>query len=249
MSSNALGPNHTAAIYKHKLLHVCDAPIEITADGDYTLLSVGSSPSRNCYYIRSSVDTNQWFTFEYRNSDDPFEQGLMGSGLLAARWVDSIPLDYSGSFANAFFDGGNRVHQYWLFRPGSESDTVQGSVFFANLGQSGNGTSFGPTTNPHPYRTDGTPETSFELTNIYDHGDSLTFHVHFLGTQGIGSVAEADDVRVYTRDGNIMVLGADGEQVHVFDVMGRRVAPRGLRSGVYVVKVGDRAARKVVVTR
>ena len=46
-----------------------------------------------------------------------------------------------------------------------------------------------------------------------------------------------------------MVLGADGEQVHVFDVMGRRVAPRDLRSGVYVVKVGNRAARKVVVTR
>ena len=141
------------------------------------------------------------------------------------------------------------MHQYWLFRPGSESDTVQGSVFFANFGQSGNGTSFGPTTNPHPYRTDGTPETSFELTNIYDHGDSLTFHVHFLGTHGIGSVAEADDARVYTRDGNIVVLGADGEQVQVFDVMGRRVAPRDLRSGVYVVKVGDRAARKVVVTR
>ncbi len=249
MSTNALGPNHTAAIYKHKILHVCDAPIEITADGDYTLLSVGSSPSRNCYYIRSSEDTNQWFTFEYRNNEDPFEQGLMGSGLLAARWVDSIPLDYSGSFANAFFDGGDRVHQYWIFRPGSENDTVQGSVFFANFGQSGNGTSFGPSTDPHPYRTDGTPETSFEITNIYDHGDSLTFHVHFLSPNGIGNEPMVDNVKVYAQDGNIVVLGADGEQVQVFDVMGRRVAPRGLRSGVYVVKVGDRAARKVVVAR
>lgn len=49
--------NHTAAIYKNKILHVCDDPIEITEDGDYTLLSVGSSPSRNCYYIKSSIDT------------------------------------------------------------------------------------------------------------------------------------------------------------------------------------------------
>jgi hypothetical protein len=122
-------------------------------------------------------------------------------------------------------------------------------VFIANFGQSGNGTSFGPTTNPHPYRTDGTPETSFEITNIYDHGDSLTFHVHFLGTQGIGNEPMVDNVKVYAQDGNIMVLSADGEAVQVFDVMGRRVAPRDLRSGVYVVKVGDRAARKVVVTR
>lgn len=249
MSTNAFGPNHTAAIYKHKILHVCDAPIEITADGDYTLLSVGSSPSRNCYYIRSSEDTNQWFTFEYRNDSDPFEQGLMGSGLLAARWVDSIPLDYSGSFANAFFDGGDRVHQYWIFRPGSESDTVQGYVSMANFNQRSGRTAFGPSTNPRPYRTDGTPETSFEITNIYDHGDSLTFHVHFLSPNGIGNEPMVDNVKVYAQDGNIMVLGADSEQVQVFDVMGRRVAPRGLRSGVYVVKVGDRAARKVVVAR
>lgn len=37
--------NHTAAIYKNKVLHVSDDPIEITEDGDYTLRSVGASPS------------------------------------------------------------------------------------------------------------------------------------------------------------------------------------------------------------
>lgn len=53
--------NHTAAIYKNKILHVSDDPIEITEDGDYTLLSVGSSSSQNCYYIRSHIAPTQWY--------------------------------------------------------------------------------------------------------------------------------------------------------------------------------------------
>ncbi|MBR6131190.1 MAG: hypothetical protein IKQ20_04955, partial [Bacteroidales bacterium] len=72
-------PNHTAAIYKNKILHVSDDPIEITEDGDYTLLSVGSSPSQNCYYIRSEIDPNQWFVFEYRNQNDLFDEGIPGT--------------------------------------------------------------------------------------------------------------------------------------------------------------------------
>lgn len=250
MSTNAMGPNHTAAIYKNKILGVCDAPIEITADGDYTLLSVGSSPERNCYFIRSAIDSTQLFTFEYRNRQNPFESGIPGTGLLAARWVDTIPLDYSGMFANAFFDGQQRVHQYWIFRPRSESDVENGIVFAANFSQASGRTAFGPTTDPHPYLTDGTPEQSFEITNIREQGDSLTFHVHFLGSTGIDEPGSTDDpVRITVCDGNIVVCGAAGERVDVYDVMGRRVGSQALQSGVYIVRVGTRSARKVVVTR
>ncbi len=249
MHGNWYGPNHTAAIYKNKFLHVSDDPIEITADGEYTLRSVGSSPSQNCYYIRSAIDSNQWFTFEYRNASDPFESGIYGTGLLVARWVDTVPIDYRGSFANSFFDGGERVHQYWIFRPGSESDTVNGNIENANFSHESGRNYFGPTSDPHPYLTDGTPEESFEIYGIQEHGDSLTFHVRFFGTTGIGTDAVVDNLRVYAHDGNIIVAGGDGEEVCVFDVMGRRVAPRGLQAGVYVVKVGSRPAHKVVVTR
>ena len=171
--------NQMAAIYKNKILHVSEDPIEITEDGDYTLLSVGSSPSQNCYYIRSYIDPTQWYVLEYRNQNDLFEENIPGSGLLVARWNDTVTLDYNGMFANAFFDFYNQAHQYWIFRPGSSIDTVNGFIneafFSQNLGQ----TAFGPTTDPHPYLTDGTPENSFEITDIYDHRDHLTFHVHF----------------------------------------------------------------------
>ena len=188
--------NQMAAIYKNKILHVSDDPIEITEDGDYTLLSVGSSSSQNCYYIRSHIDPTQWYVFEYRNQSDLFEEGIPGSGLLVARWNDTVPTGYCGMFANAFFDFYNVAHQYWIFRPGSNIDTVNGNLGNAHFSQLVGRTSFGPTTDPHPYLTDGTPESSFEITDIYDHGDHLTFHVHFFDV-GIEDNHLADNVRVY----------------------------------------------------
>jgi M6 family metalloprotease-like protein len=250
MMENANLCNHTAAIYKNRILHVADDPIEITADGDYTLQSVGSSPSQNCYYIRSAIDPMQWFVLEYRRQTDLFEDGIPGTGLIIARWNDTVPATYSGMFANAFFDFYTRAHQYWIFRPGSAIDTVNGDISQAHFSAAMGRTSFGPTTDPHPYLTDGTPETSFEITNIQENGTELTFHVHFLGTQGIEDVSEnMEDVRLYSRNGQIIVEGADGETVRFFDINGKSVRNNDLSSGVYIVKIGNRQARKVVVIR
>lgn len=242
-------PNHTAAIYKNKILHVADEPVRIMADGDYTLRSVGSSPTQNCYYIKSSIDPTQWFVFEYRRQADLFEDGIPGTGLIAARWVDTVPLDYNGMFANAFFDYYTRAHQYWIFRPWSDIDTVDGILSQAHFCQAEGRTSFGPTTNPHPYLTDGTPEPGFEITNIRENGTELTFHVHFFIQPVDIAEVEEDAFRVYAEGGRIVVKGADGEQVQVFDIMGRPVAGRALPTGVYMVRVGARPVQKVVVTR
>lgn len=239
--------NHTSAILKNKILHVADDPIEITSDGDYTLHSVGTSPSQNCYYIKSAIDSTQWYVFEYRNQEDLFEDGIPGTGLLVARWNDTVPLDNSSSYSNAFFDFYNIAHLYWIFRPGSDIDTVTGSIRNAHFSLASGRTAFGPTTDPHPYLTDGTPETSFEITDIRENGSTLTFHVHFLNTQSIDDVAETDNVKVYARNGRIVVDGAAGEPVWVFDMMGRQVANGTLSSGVYVVKVGDYHTQKVVI--
>jgi len=188
--------NQTAAILKNKYLHVSDDPIEITADGDYTLLSAGANSSQNCYYIRSEINPDQWFVLEYRNQNDLFEAEIPGSGLIVARWNDTVGCDYEGAFANSFFDFYNYAHQYWIFRPGSDIDTINGDIDEAHFSQLVGRTSFGPTTDPHPYLTDGTPESSFEISDIYDYGDRLTFHVHFLNV-GIEDHQLAENVIVY----------------------------------------------------
>jgi hypothetical protein len=204
MCSNT-GNNHTAAIFKNKILHVSDDPIEITESGDYTLLSVGSSPSRNCYYIKSHIDPTQWYVLEYRSRNDLFDESIPGSGLIVARWNDTVPLNYEGLYTNGFFDFYNRAHQYWIFRPGSSSDIENGLIDRAHFSQLVGRTSFGPTTDPHPYLTDGTPETCFKITGIYDHGDSLTFHVHFFDA-GIEDNQLAESIIVYPNPATEVVM-------------------------------------------
>jgi len=257
MCTNSVN-NHTAAIYKNKYLHVSDDPIEITESGDYTLLSVGSSSSRNCYYIKSHIDPTQWYVLEYRNQNDLFDEGIPGTGLIIARWNDTVPLDYSGMYANAFFDYNNYAHQYWIFRPGSSSDTVNGIIERAHFSQFANRTSFGPNTDPHPYLTDGTPETCFKITGIYDHGDSLTFHVHFFDA-GIEDNQLAESVVVYPNPATDVVNVRcsmneeqwNGATFEVVDVYGKTIRTivgtnnnssmqinvSGLSSGLYFLRI------------
>ena len=65
---------------------------------------------------------------------------------------------------------------------------------------------------------------------------------------GIGD-PNADAVNIYTLGDRIIVEGAEGETVRIFDITGRSVRNGGLSDGVYLVKIGDRPARKVVVMK
>ena len=65
---------------------------------------------------------------------------------------------------------------------------------------------------------------------------------------GIDELERADvPVRITVRDGRIIVDGAEGEPVNVYDMMGRPVSNQALPTGVYLVKVGDRSAQKVML--
>ena len=73
---------------------------------------------------------------------------------------------------------------------------------------------------------------------------------YFLSSAGIDGIA-ADNVKVYAQGGDIVVEGADGMLVKVYDMTGR-LLPLGHHSypcGVYMVKVGNLPARRVVVVR
>ncbi len=85
------------------------------------------------------------------------------------------------------------------------------------------------------------------------------FMVYDFTPNGIGDV-EDDGIKIYARDGRIEIEGADGETVMFYDAMGREISEK-LKvesgkishvvpaSGVYLVKVGNHPARKVVVVR
>lgn len=67
-------------------------------------------------------------------------------------------------------------------------------------------------------------------------------------TEGIDDVV-GSNIQIYTEGGNIMVNGAEGKKVQVFDMVGRPVGTHSLPTGIYMVKVGTLPVRKVVVIR
>ena len=67
-------------------------------------------------------------------------------------------------------------------------------------------------------------------------------------TVGIDEV-EGQGVRIRSTGNTIVVEGAEGKEVRVYDMMGREVRNEALPAGVYMVRVGDLPARKVVVVR
>lgn len=58
----------------------------------------------------------------------------------------------------------------------------------------------------------------------------------------------SSDIKVYSLGGRIVVDGADGEDVRVFDMMGREVINSQLPTGIYLIRVGGRPINKVIVT-
>ena len=208
-----------STIIKYKFLGIVDEPIEITEDGHYVLNSNTSSDHQNCYIIRSSIDPNQWFTIEYRNRND-FMENVPQSGVIIGRWYDNVDINDMYDSGNGYFDFFEKPHTYWVFRRNSSIDTVNGTPNQAAFGN-GNRTAFGPTTNPHPFLTDGTPETSFEITNIQYNGDQASFDVHFLNV-GV-ETHERSNVTLYPNptDWGVNISGVAFTEVQLFDAYGK----------------------------
>ncbi len=79
--------------------------------------------------------------------------------------------------------------------------------------------------------------------------ENATYTAYFESTtQGIADVDESN-ITVYVENGQIKVLGSNEEPVKVFNMRGQQMNNNALPTGVYMVKVGNYPAHKVVVIR
>ncbi len=177
MNSNQTPPQQSNSLFKIKYLNWFDSIPELTDSGSYTMQSLASGP--NHAYKIASADRQQWYILEYRNTSDTFDSSIPGRGMLIWRYNESTNAD------NADFDFFNTPHELWLFRPNSTIDTINGNVSGAAFGVYGRN-SFDAMSNPHPYLCDGTPDTSFSITNILVSSDYSTVSFTFSPYAGVG---------------------------------------------------------------
>lgn len=70
------------------------------------------------------------------------------------------------------------------------------------------------------------------------------------GTPTSIDASRTKDIKIYARGGRIIVEGADSECVQVFNMKGQQIpATESLSAGIYMVKVGNRPTRKIVVSK
>ena len=94
--------------------------------------------------------------------------------------------------------------------------------------------------------SDGPTETPRQILVTSDTAIVALFEWVADSTQGINDILSSD-IKVYSLGGRIVVEGADGETVHIFDMMGRTIHNEALPTGVYMVKVGEHPSRKSVI--
>ena len=94
--------------------------------------------------------------------------------------------------------------------------------------------------------------------NLIVSGEDISLIAYFEANTGIDDV-DMNDVTIYSTDSKIVVNGAEGNAVYVFDVNGRLINStnnateivefRMASTGVYLVKVGNAPAKRVLVVR
>ena len=93
----------------------------------------------------------------------------------------------------------------------------------------------------------GSTDNPYSLTVVEDTVITAYF-VSEGGTEGIGDV-EREDIQIIVSNGRIVVEGVEQKDIQVYDITGRITDNHALPSGVYIVKIGQLPARKVVVIK
>jgi M6 family metalloprotease-like protein len=168
MEANPNPPQQSGAYMKWKYGNWLDEPT-LFQPGNYTLNSVGNGTGIVSYKIPTS-NPQQFFVVEYRSSNDEFENfGNYGNveGMLIYR----INTKWNG---NAGYNHSNTFDEVFIFRPGGNYPSTNGSLNLAHFGTGGR-VKFDETTNPKPTLTDGTLVTNFAITDITVIGNNVSF--------------------------------------------------------------------------
>ena len=93
---------------------------------------------------------------------------------------------------------------------------------------------------------------------VWLHDTIIVHDTIYVTQEGIGDVAESS-IKLYQSNGQIVVEGAAGKAVYMYDINGRLLMRRTENeerrtfdvpvSGAYLIKVGELPARKIVVIR
>lgn len=94
--------------------------------------------------------------------------------------------------------------------------------------------------------SNGTTDNPYTFSVIED-TELIAFFEEDGSGEGIDDIDD-NEIHVYSRENKIIVECVKEEAIYIFNIMGQQVENHSLPAGVYLVKIGNRMVRKVVVT-
>ncbi len=176
MCGNANPPQHSGIYMKYKYGTWIDEIPEI-GYGTYTLeANSWEGGRRNCYKIPSK-HPDQYYLVEYRNKNNMFEKGLPSGGLLIYR----IDTRFHGC---ANYNGNDQLDEVYIFRPGgahNRDGNINGAAFSKDYDR----VAFNSNTDPYPFLNKNDRDLEFNICNISEMGDQITFTYSPINTEMI----------------------------------------------------------------
>ena len=183
---------------------------ELTDDGVYTLYPVGgNSPEKVAYRIVPSKASSEYFMLEYRKKEGTFESGIPASGLICYR----ISRQYQGNLSPA-------GHELYIFRQNATANYAK-AVLTSDIGLTEGNTD----NSPIKYTYSDGKRAPFSITEVGTCGDSITFRISGLPTNGITLKESASDIMVYhATQARLEVAGVPSALIICYDMNGRIVS-------------------------
>lgn len=195
MAEDGYYPQQTSGYMKYKYLKWIDDIPEITQNGRYTLSPISSS--KQCYKIRID-DSSEFLFIEYRNKKHIYDTSLPNSGLLIYR----VNPTKNGNF-NAVECGGVNDEIY-VYRPNGNF-TSDGQIGLAPFCIELGATSFGSTTNPQQFLSNGNIGNIY-IYNITTCNSTISFDVKICSSSDV-IYNDEDMIPTYTNAKSITTIG------------------------------------------
>jgi len=188
MCANLNPPQHMSAWMKYKYGQWLPAPPLITQSGTYTLSPVANSSTNNIYRV-ASWKSNEYYVLEYRKPGDYYDDNLPGTGLLVYRQDNRYDGNASGP-----------PDELYIYRPGSNTTTTQGSLSMAAFSAQNNRTEMNETTIPSGFTRDNLSG-GLNLYDVGFAGETITFKLKISDVQL--TAPKKNDVWFYGANKNI----------------------------------------------
>ena len=206
--------------------------VQVLANGT---LTVTATPAEGYQFVGWSTGSTTYTTTLQVNED----------GMTITAYFEAIPLPLYTVSATANIAEAGTVVGSALYEEGSNATLyAQANTGYRFTGWSTDlaGTNIISTDNPY----------LFTVT------EDVTLYAIFVSNVGIDET-EAAEVTIFSNDSRIVIRGAENQDVYIFDVNGRTVLSESniaadveytmANTGVYLVKVGNAPAKRVLVIR